>query len=67
MSTVLSAIFGGHAGGAISPIILDWWRDRKHAKWAEPRRALLLEKLEKAKGEGWVSLERLKVLVWLVV
>ena len=46
MSTVLSAIFGGLAGGAISPIILDWWRDRKHAKWAEPRRALLLEKLE---------------------
>lgn len=63
MDNLLFVIVGGIIAGVISPILLskysEWDRERK---WAAPRKKLLKAKLISAKGDGWVSLERLTIL-----
>ncbi len=56
---VLIFVFGGTFFGAfLGPLLLDEYRNfREDKNWKRPRKALLLEKLEKAPGQGWVSID----------
>ncbi|UAB88811.1 hypothetical protein I5192_16560 [Ruegeria sp. SCSIO 43209] len=59
MSAVLAAIFGGLIGGIVGPIVLEEYRNRKHAKtWKEPRKKLLESMLRDTKYK-FKTLERL--------
>ena len=63
MTVLLSGIVGGLVAGSIAPFLLQIMTQWKHERrWAKPRKTLLKAKLDSAKGDGWVSLERLKIL-----
>lgn len=58
-----SELIVGLVSGVISPVVFNFYQEWKREKnWAAPRKKLLKEKLTSAKGEGWVSLERLRIL-----
>ncbi len=63
MVSVAAAVLGGLVAGVISPILLRMYERRdREMRWAKPRKDLLKGRLESAKGQGWVSLERLMIV-----
>lgn len=63
---LLSFATGSFFGTLLGPILLDeirhWLKERR---WKKPRKDLLRAKLQGAKGQGWVSIDRLTVLTGL--